>query len=67
MVQLFQNMKLKRLKFRFYFQNLQRKNNYLQEKTMLSIPTICRYKKIIKDNMQGSNIEVNIRHKNFNN
>ena len=39
----------------------------LQEKTMLSIPTICRYKKIIKDNMQGSKIEVNIRHKNFNN
>ncbi|MCZ2781704.1 hypothetical protein [Metamycoplasma hominis] len=39
----------------------------LQEKTMLSIPTICRYKKIIKDNMQGSKIKVNIRHKNFNN
>ncbi|MHC5521867.1 hypothetical protein [Metamycoplasma hominis] len=34
---------------------------------MLSIPTICRYKKIIKDNMQGSKIKVNIRHKNFNN
>lgn len=34
---------------------------------MLSIPTIFRYKKIIKDNMQGSKIKVNIRHKNFNN
>lgn len=34
---------------------------------MLSIPTICRYKKIIKDNMQDSKIKVNIRHKNFNN
>lgn len=51
----------------FISKNLQRKNSYLQEKTMLSIPTICRYKKIIKDNMQGSKIEVNIRHKNFNN